>query len=88
MTPLRIDGATRYLGAPVGWEPEKQGPCSHLAILDVTTEHGGNVMISAWEPTPAELKALNEGKPVYLQIVGVGHPPVAVWVDTTKTVPA
>lgn len=81
MIPKRIEGATRYLGAPVGWEPEKDGDCSHLAILDFpATATSPHVMLSAWEPTPAELQALNEGKPVYLQVVGKGHPPVNIWV--------
>jgi hypothetical protein len=82
MIPKRIHGATRYLGAPKGWNPETDGDCSHLAILD--TE---GVMISSWEPTPAELKALNAGACVYLQIVGTGHPPVNIWVETHKCPP-
>lgn len=84
MIPRRIAGATRYLGAPKGWEPESDGDCSHLAILDVENDHGHNVMLSAWEPTPAEIEALQAGAPVYLQIVGTGHPPVNVWVDTER----
>lgn len=81
MIPKRIEGATRYLGAPRNWNPEQDGECSHLAIMDVQTEHGGNVMISAWEPTPAEIAALVNGAPLYLQVVGTAHPPVAVWVQ-------
>lgn len=33
-------------------------------------------MVTAWEPTPDELERLNKGAPVYLRIVGSGHPPV------------
>jgi hypothetical protein len=80
MIPKRIEGATRYLGAPVGWEPESDGDCAHLAIVDVETGFGPR-MISAWEPTPAELQLLNEGKPVYLQVCGTGHPPVFIFVQ-------
>jgi hypothetical protein len=36
-------------------------------------------MTSCWEPTPAELEALNNGGKVYLRIVGTGHPPVMVY---------
>lgn len=79
MIPQRIEGATRYLGAPPNWQPE-DGTCDHLAIKDETLDGGAPVMISAWEPTPDELQRLNEGKPVYLQIIGRGHPPVYVWV--------
>jgi hypothetical protein len=83
MIPKRIAGATRYLGAPKGWEPEADGDCSHLAIVDVPSTNGGSpVMISAWEPTPKELEALVAGAPVYLQVVGSAHPPVMVWVQS------
>lgn len=81
MIPKRIAGATRYLGAPAGWEPEKDGDCSHLAIADVRLDGGQNVMASAWEPTPSELAALNAGGTVRLYIWGVGHPPVAIGVE-------
>jgi hypothetical protein len=76
----RIEGATRYLGAPLGWEPEKDGNCAHLAIADVKDAHGANVMVSSWQPTPAELEAINRGEPIHLYVWGVGHPPVAVGV--------
>jgi hypothetical protein len=81
--PKRIPGATRYLGAPKGWEPDGNGHCAHLAIQDAELDGGAPVMVSAWEPTPGELAALNAGAPVYLQIVGTAHPPVMVWVGET-----
>ncbi|WP_206185849.1 hypothetical protein [Sphingosinicella sp. BN140058] len=37
-------------------------------------------MVSAWEPTPAEVAAIAAGAKVLLRIVGQGHPPVAVYV--------
>ena len=75
MLPLRISGATHFLGAPKGWEPEKDGRCSHLAVRRVD-----EVWQSAWEPTPAELAVLNAGGSVILSIVG-GQPPVALAVE-------
>jgi hypothetical protein len=81
MIPKRIAGATRYLGAPKDWNPDKDGDCAHLAIQDAMLDGGTPVMVSAWEPTPGELAALNAGAPVYLQIVGSAHPPVMVWVQ-------
>lgn len=80
MIPKRIAGATRYLGAPKGWNPDTDGDCSHLAIQDTMLDGGMPVMVSAWEPTPRELSAMQAGRPVYLQIVGTAHPPVMVWV--------
>ena len=77
MTPLRIAGHTRYLGAPRGWEPETDGPCGHLAIRDEDTT-AGRAMASAWEPTPDELERLKAGAPIILHVVGSVHPPVDV----------
>lgn len=79
MIVARIDGCTRALGAPAGWNPERDGYCGTLPIRD---EMNGGVpcMVSAWEPTPAELAALNAGAKVMLRVVGGGHPPVMLWV--------
>ena len=79
MIPARVEGCTRALGAPSGWTPETNGDCGFLRIRD---EMNGDVpaMVSAWEPTPAELAELNAGGKVYLSVIGTGHPPVWVWV--------
>ena len=79
MIPARIAGCTRVLGAPVGWTPESSGPCNGLPIRD---EINGDipVMISAWEPTPAEMEAIAAGAKVHHRIVGTGHPPVMLYV--------
>lgn len=76
----RVQGATRYLGAPAGWEPEKDGHCAHLAIRDEPHSPGVNRMTSAWLPTPDELSRIAAGAPIYLVILGVSHPPVALMV--------
>ncbi len=77
MITKRIPGATRYLGAPRGWKPERDGPCGHLAILDMETT-AGPAMMSLWEPTPDEIERIKAGAPVRLVIVGQVHPPVEV----------
>jgi hypothetical protein len=78
----RIEGATRYLGAPAGWDPAQEGAeCASLAIRDVPSGEGGNVMISAWKPTPEELKGLKNGASVLLHVFGSAHPPVALTVS-------
>ena len=85
MIPKRIEGATRYLGAPVGWEPELDGECAHLAIRDLALATG-NVMVSVWEPTPGELAALIAGAPVILTMAGSEHPPVMIAVGLPPSV--
>ena len=76
MIPKRISGTTNYMGAPKGWEPEKDGNCIHLAVRVVE----GNIFQSAWEPSPDELAALNAGGSIVLSIVG-GQPPVMLMVE-------
>lgn len=78
MIPARIQGATRYLGAPAGWEPATDGHCAHLAIRDVEINGMAPAMYSAWEPTPDELAALNAGAKILLIVVGRAHPPVCL----------
>lgn len=80
MIVARIDGCTRTLGAPPGWTPETSGECVGLPIRD---EVNGDVpcMVSAWEPTPAELAAIAGGAKIYLRVLGGGHPPVCLFVE-------
>lgn len=75
MIPKRISGANRYMGAPKGWEPEKDGNCIHLAV-----RVEDNIYQSAWEPSPDELAMLNAGGSIVLSVVG-GQPPVMLSVE-------
>lgn len=75
MIPMRIERATHYMGAPEGWDPEKDGECGHLAVRQV-----GNVFWSLWEPTPGEIELIKQGGSVLLGIVG-GQPPVMLAVE-------
>ena len=72
----RIAGATRNLGAPADWDPEKDGTCDVLPVRDDPYGDGSNRMISAWFPTMEEIAAMLRGAPIYLSIVGTAHPPV------------
>lgn len=73
MLPLRIANATRILA-------ETQDEYHALAIRDEDIL-GVNSMTSVWEPTPAELRMLNEGGAVRLTILGEIHPPVMLTVQ-------
>jgi hypothetical protein len=79
--PGRIAGATRYLGAPADWDPDRSPPCASLAVRDGCLDDGLPIMESVWEPTPAELLALAAGAKVTLCIAGTAHPAVAVSVS-------
>jgi hypothetical protein len=80
MKPVKIDGCTRELGKPHGWDDETHGPCGSLPIRDEIG--GGDIprMVSFWRPSEAELKLLNEGALVLLYVVGRTHPPVILTV--------
>lgn len=73
-----IEGSTRQFGAPKDWDGDLS-KCNVLPILDVDTPQGW-FMVSAWEPSPAELKALQEGQTVKLWVQGMAHPVVALTV--------
>jgi hypothetical protein len=77
----RIENATKVFGAPSDWKDDGSS-CAGLPVKEVETDQG-KFMVSAWEPTPEELKALNEGKSVQLWVRGEGHPVVALLVDLT-----
>lgn len=74
----RIEGATRNLGAPAGWDREKHGVCGGLPIRDEPHRPGVPAMVSAWFPTPDEMARLQSGAPLYLTVLGEVHPPVAM----------
>ena len=75
----RIEQATRELGKPSDWNEDNDPPCGVLPIRDVLTPEGP-FMVSAWEFTPDELLALQNGATLKLWIRGVAHPVVGLTV--------
>jgi hypothetical protein len=72
-----IQGVTRTLGEAQGYFGL---PVRDERISDVAAGIMTPAMVSAWEPTPAELQRLNGGASVYLRVLGIGHPPVMMFV--------
>lgn len=70
-----IEDATRVLSAPAD-SPEVKP----LAIRDVVYSDGTRGVMSAWQPTPEEVAAIQAGEPVYLCIFGTTMPPAFVGV--------
>lgn len=79
MNSVPLSDATRRLGAPKDWDHERDGICHTLEICD-----RDGWMISAWRPTAAELKRLNEGQPLFLMIQGTIHPVVSLVIGDDK----
>jgi hypothetical protein len=73
VNPGKIEGATRNLGAPSGWDAGKLGQCGNLEIRDTST-----AMESNWYPSEQEKAAIAAGAPVRLTVWGRVHPPVSV----------
>ena len=69
MMPVRIEGANAFLGV------DKRAK----AALHVRIDPVANTLSSAWQPTPAEQRAIAAGASVRLRVAGTAHPPV--WLD-------
>lgn len=83
MKSLPLESPSRRIGPPQNWNHETDGICHTLEIWDVD-----GFMISAWQPSEAELARLNAGKPLLLHIQGGTHPVVGLSVmdETTEAV--
>jgi len=73
----RIDGSTRSVECG-------SGPNAVVLPVCEVDEPDGKFMVSAWEPTPGELEALQEGKSLKLWIAGVNHPLVKITVGDVE----
>ena len=69
----RIEGCTRELGKSQGYLGL---PLRDILIDSNVTGPNTPAMETAWEPTPDELIALNQGAKIILRIIGTQHPPV------------
>jgi len=77
-----IEGCTRIVGKSQGY--------LGLPLRDVLINcsvNGPNTpaMEIAFEPTPKEIEGLKEGKSLVLRILGRTPPPIAMWVDSSKS---
>jgi hypothetical protein len=78
---LMIQGMTRNLGAPPGWNEGKADNerCRSLPIRDITVD-GQPWMVSLHEFTPDEVERIKAGATLELWIAGVAHPVVGMLV--------
>jgi len=72
MKPVLFEGHDVVLGAPKGWDAEKEGECVGLPIM-----REGGACISCWELTDEERKAIANGGHLWLSVFsGETQPPV------------
>ena len=70
-----IEGCTRRIGKSQGY--------LGLPLRDEVV-NGTPQMVTSWQPTPNELTALAAGAPIYLTVLGTGHPPVMLTVGAAQ----
>jgi len=75
MNSMPLENPSRRIGAPREWDHSQAGLCHTLEVWDQD-----GYMISAWQPSPSELKQINEGHPILLWISGTVHPVVSLTV--------
>lgn len=73
----RIEGATRVIGKSQGYLGL---PLRDEAIDCPVNGAETPSMTTAWQPTPEELAALNQGAAVHVRILGRDHPPIMLGV--------
>lgn len=73
MMSLAIEGTTRRVGKSQGY--------LGLCVRDFTYDDGTPAMMTAWQPTPAEVARIVAGAPIYLTLLGSAHPPVLLEVS-------
>ena len=77
MIPNAIEGCTRRLGKSQGY--------LGLPIKDTQMQDGQPVMVSSWQLTPDEVRAIAAGASVYLWVVGAAQPPLMLTVGEVPT---
>lgn len=75
----RIADATRTVGKSQGY----MGLPIRDEIINCSVNGEGTPsMVTAWFPTPDELKALQAGAPIHVSIIGISHPPIMLRVGS------
>lgn len=74
MKPALFEGHDIVLGAPAGWDAEKNGGCQGLPIM-----RDRGACVSLWEASPEERISIAGGANIWLTVVsGQTQPPVSL----------
>jgi hypothetical protein len=76
MHPITFEGVNTSLAKPTDMTDEQ---CSPLPAEKNVDNGGFDYFLTAWMPNKEDLEALNAGKPLFLKVIGLGHPPVALF---------
>lgn len=76
MTPVEFPEANCTFHAPPDLTDTQ---CGGLRALNTRVAggscDGAPLIVTAWQPTPEELAALNAGQPIFLSVLAAGLPP-------------
>jgi hypothetical protein len=78
MLPQSFEQANFTFTKPQGWTDEE---CMDLHVHKGQYPNGTPTIISYWKPNKEDLEALNNGGGIYLEIIGQGMPPVALFTE-------
>ncbi|GAB2959091.1 hypothetical protein GCM10027048_27900 [Hymenobacter coalescens] len=84
MLPVDFPGTNITFAKPGDMTDEQ---CYALKAMVGTDGNGFPYTLTAWQPSYEDLQALNAGRPIMLQIIGGGMPPVALWTYDEETNP-
>lgn len=77
---------SRPIGAPLNWDPTRDGACSVLPVADaIDLQTSFAVMYSVWRPSADEIAALQNGGAIRLGVLGNQHPVVNMVVLTPES---
>jgi hypothetical protein len=80
MRPIKFEGCDTINVAP----EDIKGNCLPLPTQSGIDFDGNHFMVSAWVPNVDDLKALNEGRPMFLKVVGFSTPPVLLFTENSE----
>ena len=83
MLAVDFPGTNIVFGKPAEMSDEQ---CGSVPAMTGTDPTGLPYTLTAWLPNYEDLLALQAGRPLMLQIVGGGMPPVALWTYDEETV--
>ncbi len=82
MLAVDFPGTNITFGKPADMTDEE---CGSLKAMVAQYEDGTPYVLTAWQPSYEDIQAINAGRPVMLQIIGRGMPPVSLWTYDENT---
>lgn len=76
MIPIDFEGSNIQMDKPSDMTDEQ---CMSLNAMKGVTEEGIPFFIECWQPNKEDVDAIKEGRPIYIQILSRGLPPIAMW---------